>query len=169
MTPTKKLPLFIVSGASGAGKSTLCELLFREESRYIVLESDILWNKIYEEDKYRAYRRMQMKLCANVAQIGLPVVLCGCAVPEQFENLPERALFTQIYYLAVVCDDEALKKKMKKGRRIHDRKWIASSLEFNRWLKENGEANGMALLDNTHLTPREGADAADRWICGVLD
>ena len=70
MTPTKKQPLFIVSGASGVGKSTLCEVLFREESRYIVLESDIIWNEIYNtpQDDYRAYRQVQMRLCANIAQ-----------------------------------------------------------------------------------------------------
>ena len=168
MTPTKKLPLFIVAGASGVGKSTLCKELFRNESRYIVLESDILWNKIYEEDNYRAYRRMQLRLCANIAQIGLPVVLCGCAVPGQFEGLNERELFTRIYYLAIVSDDDTLEQKLKKGRGIHNQAWIASSLDFNRWLKENGEADGMALLDNTYLTPQEGAQAADEWICGML-
>jgi len=136
-----------------------------------VLESDVVWNDIYSTpgDDYRAYRRMQLRLCANIAQIGLPVVLCGCAVPEQFESLPERELFTQMHYLAVVCDDAALERKIKKGRGIHDRKWIASSLDFNRWLQENGVANGMALLDNTHLTPQEGAAAADGWICGLLN
>ena len=171
MTPTKKLPLFIVSGASGVGKSILCEELFRDESRYIVLESDIIWNKVYNtpKDDYRAYRRMQLRLCANIAQAGLPVVLCGCAVPKQFTNLPERELFTQIHYLAVVCDDGALEQKLKKGRGVRGKKWIASSLDFNRWLKENGEANGMDLLDNTHLTPQEGAQVTDTWICGLLE
>jgi len=170
MTPTKKLPLFIISGASGVGKSTLCKELFRRESRYIVLESDILWNDIYNtpEDDYRAYRRVQLRLCANIAQAGLPVALCGCAVPKQFESLPERKLFTQIHYLAVVSDDDALEQKLKKGRGIHDKAWIASSLDFNRWLKENGEANGMVPLNNTYLTPQEGAQAADEWICGML-
>ena len=170
MTPTKKLPLFIVSGASGVGKSTLCEELFRDESRYIVLESDIIWNKVYNtpKDDYRAYRRMQLRLCASIAQAGLPVVLCGCAVPEQFECLPERELFTRIHCLAVVCDDDALERRLKKGRGIRDKKWIASSLDFNCWLRKNGEANGMGLLDNTHLTPQEGAQAADTWICGLL-
>lgn len=31
MEPTKKLPLFVVSGASGVGKSTACNLLFLRE------------------------------------------------------------------------------------------------------------------------------------------
>ena len=42
MTPTKKLPLFLVSGASCVGKTSLCEELFRSETDYIVLESDLI-------------------------------------------------------------------------------------------------------------------------------
>lgn len=170
MTPTKKLPLFVITGASGVGKSTLCEELFRAENRYIVLESDIIWNDAYNtpDDGYRAYRRVQLRLCANIAQSGLPVVLCACAVPGQFEALPEWELFAQIHCLAVVCGDTALKRKLQKGRGVHDETWIASSLDFNRWLQKNGEANGMTLLDNTRLTPQEGAAVADAWICGLL-
>lgn len=39
MNPTKRQPLFIITGASGGGKSTLSEILFRKESDYIVMES----------------------------------------------------------------------------------------------------------------------------------
>jgi len=51
MTPTKKQPLFIVSGASGIGKSGACEVLFENESDYIVMESDILWHPMYDQMK----------------------------------------------------------------------------------------------------------------------
>ena len=44
MKPTKKQPLFIVTGASCVGKSTLCNKLFINEKEYIVMESDLLWN-----------------------------------------------------------------------------------------------------------------------------
>ena len=99
MTPTKKLPLFIVTGASGVGKSSLCEELFRRETEYIVMESDLLWEERYNtpEDNYAAYRSLWMRVCANIAQSGKPVVLCGCALPEQFESRPERNLFTEIH------------------------------------------------------------------------
>lgn len=42
MIPTRKGPLFLVTGASCAGKSTLCEVLFQKEKGYVVLESDLL-------------------------------------------------------------------------------------------------------------------------------
>ena len=48
MTPTGKLPLFLVSGASCVGKSSLCEVLFRREQDFLVLESDLLWRKEFD-------------------------------------------------------------------------------------------------------------------------
>ncbi len=73
MKPTKKLPLFCVTGASCAGKTTVCNELFKNERDYIVLESDIFWNDVYNtpEDDYRDYRSRWMKLAAYVSQIGM--------------------------------------------------------------------------------------------------
>jgi len=168
MTPTKRLPLFVVSGASCAGKSTACEVLFRNETDFIVLESDVIWNNCYNtpEDDYRAYRTVQTNLCANIAQAGKPVVLCGCATPKQYESLSERALFTQIHYLAIVCDDDIMAKRVKKGRGIKDKAHLESSLHFNRWLKENAATTNppMQLIDNTRHAPEETAREIDAWI-----
>ncbi len=99
MEPTRKLPLFLVTGASCVGKSTMCQLLFQKEENYLVLESDILWEERYNtpEDNYVAYRSLWMELCANISQGGKPVVLCGCCIPEQFETRPERRYFSTLH------------------------------------------------------------------------
>ncbi len=168
MKPTIKQPLFIVSGASGVGKSTACELLFQKEKDYVVLESDLIWNPIYDtpDDNYYEYRRVWTRVAANVAQIGKPVVLCGSADPEQFEHLPERELFTDIHYLAVVCDGEVLRSRMREGRNITDENWIQSSVTFNGWLKENADKTKpkITLLDNSSLSPLETAEQIEDWI-----
>ena len=168
MRPTKRLPLFIISGASGVGKSTLCEILFQREQDYIVLESDIIWHDVYNtpEDEYRRYRQTQMMLCANIAQAGKPVVLCGCATPKQFEPLEQRELFTDIHYLAVVCGEGELLHRLRKGRKVKDKDWLEGSLHFNAWLKENAAhtAPPMQLLDITGLSPEAAAAGADAWI-----
>jgi len=39
--------------------------------------------------------------------------LVGSALPEQFENCPERRYFTHIHYLAVVCDDDTLVQRLR--------------------------------------------------------
>lgn len=51
-------PLYIVTGASGVGKSALCREMAKIQSGYIVLDSDLLWDEIYNtpEDGYRRYR-----------------------------------------------------------------------------------------------------------------
>ena len=76
-------PLYIVTGASGVGKSALCREMAKIQSGYIVLDSDLLWDEIYNtpEDGYRRYRETWMTLCAAISDAGHPVVLCGCATP----------------------------------------------------------------------------------------
>ncbi|HBR31020.1 MAG: AAA family ATPase [Eubacteriales bacterium] len=168
MTPTNKQPLFIITGASCAGKSTICNELFNNEKDYIVMESDLLWNNAYNtpDDDYCEYRCLWMRLCANISQIEMPVVLCGCAVPEQYENQPERVFFTDIHYLAVVCEDDILEKRMREGRNVQDENWIKSSLNFNTWLKENADKTKpeITLLDNSYLNPVQSAGIVDDWI-----
>lgn len=168
MKVTRKLPLFIVTGASCVGKSSVCNELFMTEKDYIVMESDLLWSEHYDtpEDNYCEYRRMWMRVCANISQIGMPVVLCGCAVPEQFEHQPERELFSEIHYLAIVCEDKVMEQRMRKGRKVTDEAWIRSSRDFNLWLKEHAALTEpkITLLDTTELTIAEAAHILDGWI-----
>ena len=171
MRPTRKLPLFIITGASCAGKSTMCEILFQNEKEYIVMESDILWNQTFDtpDDDYRAFRETWMRVCKSISQIGMPVVLCGCAVPKQFETLDERASFTEIHYLAVVCDDDVLKKRLA-ARHVTDERWIESAIEFNSWLKGHARDTDppIYLLDNSRMSPERAAEVADKWIRGHM-
>ena len=168
MKPTKKQVLFIITGASGVGKSTACNILFENERDYIVIESDLLWNDIYNtpEDDYQNYRKLWMRVCANISQIEKSVVLCGCATPKQFESHEERDLFTEIYYLAIVCNNNILENRMRKGRGITDDNWIKSSMNFNCWLKENADNSEfpIALIDSTELSPKAVAKGVDKWI-----
>lgn len=132
----------------------------------------MLWNEIYNtpEDNYRTYRSIWLNICANVSQIGMPCVLCGCNVPEANENLPERQYFTNIYYLAVVCDDETMMERITIGRGVTDENWIESSMNFNRWLKENASKTtpNIDLLDTSKFNPTEVAQKIDQWIKSKL-
>lgn len=173
MKPTRIQPLFIVTGASGIGKSTACECLFAREKDYIVLESDVCWHEAYNtpQDQYRAYRKMWLRQCAQISQIGLPCVLCGCNMPEQLEDLEERALFTNIYYLAIVGDDACMRRRLTQGRGVTDEAWIASSLHFNRWLREHGGETSPAItvVDASQLSPEQTAARIDQWIREKMD
>lgn len=165
----KRMPLFIITGASGAGKSTISAQLFQKEKDYIVMESDILWNNCYNtpENNYREFREVWLRMCKNISQAGKPVVLCGCAVPEQYESCLERRYFSQIHYIAVVCDEDVLYKRLTENRGYSEQdEYVKTSLSFNAWLKENADKTEpkMQLLDNSQLTVDEAAKAVDNWI-----
>lgn len=161
MEPPKKNKLFIITGASCIGKSTACEVLFKKEKDYIVMESDLLWNNVYNtpDNNYREYRELWMRVCSNISQIGLPVVLCGCATPEQFEICNARKYFTEVIYIAIVADNVELEKRMKLGRKITDENWIHGSCQFNEWLLNNATNTtpNMILVDTTDMSPEETA------------
>lgn len=161
-------PLYIVTGASGVGKSALCREMAKIQSGYIVLDSDLLWDEIYNtpEDGYRRYRETWMTLCAAISDAGHPVVLFGCATPGQFEACDARRLFTEIRTIALVARPEILTARLRQGRLIDDENWIRGSLDFNDWLVGHADTSvpPMRLLDTSLLTPQKAAEQADRWI-----
>jgi adenylate kinase family enzyme/DNA-directed RNA polymerase subunit RPC12/RpoP len=172
----KKLPLFIITGASGAGKSTICLELSRTVSQVIVMESDMLWRSEFNhpENNYREYRELWLRVCKNISQGGTPVVLCGSAVPEQFEQCIERRYFSNLHYLAVVCEDEALAERLKARptyRNCGDDEFIKSHLQFNNWFKSNHDkvTPSITLLDTTKDSVEESIKKINRWISEGLE
>ena len=109
------LPLFILIGASGTGKSTICLNLAGRDLPVVPMESDILWRNEFDtpDTKYREYRELWLRLCKNISQGGKPVLLCGCGEPSQYEECIERRYFEAIHYLALVCDEDILVRRLK--------------------------------------------------------
>ena len=56
---------------------------------------------------------MWLRIAKNVGQSGRPVVFCGSAFPEHFEECPERSDFSKLYYLTLVCDDDLLVERLQ--------------------------------------------------------
>lgn len=156
--PFLRLPLFAVTGPSGAGKSAVCERLAgRLRGTAVVLEQDLLWVDGLADPGpdggHAAFRTTWLRLAAAIGQsTGQPVVLCGTVLPESFEARPQRALFAEIHYLALVCDDADLAARLAARpawRASRDR--IGEMVDFNRWLKRNAATTSppMALVDAT--------------------
>jgi hypothetical protein len=96
-------------------------------------------------------------------------VLCGSAVPEQYERCPERRYFTTIHTLTLVCDDDELVRRLQNRpgwRKPFDPQTIADMLAFNRWFKENAQHTDppMTLLDTTHLSVEQSVQEVATWI-----
>lgn len=164
-------PVFIITGASGAGKSTACLALVPILQECVVMESDILWGMVQAtpEDNYHDYRNTWLRLAKNIGQCGKPVVLCGTAVPEQFETCPERRYFSTLHYLAMVCDDDVLVERLQQRptwRQSGSAAFVERMLEFNRWLKLHASTTkpAMTLLDTSHCLPAETVEEIARWV-----
>jgi adenylate kinase family enzyme len=172
-----RLPLFILTGASAVGKSTVClELAARMKDVVVVLDSDILWRAEYNqpETNYREYRETWLRICKNISQAGRPVVLCGVAVPNQFEQCIERRYFSELHYLALICDAQILDSRLRnrpEWRGTHNDECINKQVVFNRWLLNNAQNTEppMTLLDTSEITVDETVTRVERWVRSFLN
>ncbi len=169
--PFLQQPLFIISGASGTGKTTVGLALASILKECVVMESDILWGMVpaTPEDNYRSYRNLWLRVAKNIGQAGRPVVLCGTALPEQFEDCPERRYFSTLYYLAMVCDDDLLAERLQRRpvwRQTHSTAFQENMVQFNRWLKANAHITRppMTLCDTSHRHIDETVTYVAKWI-----
>jgi broad-specificity NMP kinase len=170
-----QLPLFIITGASGVGKTSICLKLTNIMSEAIVLEGDILWRSEFNnpDNNYREYRDMWLRVCKNISQSGRPVVLCGSAIPEQFENCTERRYFSKLHYLALVCDDDILSSRLKarpNWRESGSEEFIKGHIQFNNWFKQNGYKTipRIDTLDTTYDSVEATAEKIKTWILEKL-
>lgn len=169
--PFLRQPLFIIAGPSGAGKTTIClELVSLMREECVVMESDILWRTFPNTPGgNRDYRNTWLRVAKNVGQAGKPVVLCGTALPEQFETCPERRYFSTLHYLAIVCEDELLQERLQQRpawRKSGTEEVVQRMIQFNRWLKEHAATTHppMALYDNSSRSIQESTQDVAQWI-----
>lgn len=171
----RRLPLFVVTGASATGKSTVCLALPQAVAECVALDCDILWRTEFADprDGYRDFRNVWLRLAKNIGQSGRPVVLCGSAVPEQYEACPERRYFTAIYYLALVCEDDELVRRLtaRPGWRDSSQSgFIERMLAFNQWFRSHASTTQpqIAVMDTTRSTVEQTVDRVAGWVRDFL-
>jgi adenylylsulfate kinase-like enzyme len=166
-----RVPLFVITGASGTGKSTLAISLARETRDWVCFDTDILWRSEFDtpEDGYQAFRNLALRVARNISQAGRPVVLMAGGTPDQFEASPERRYFSEVHYLALVCDDSVLVDRLqaRPAWRMSDSpEVIEQERSFNRWLRENASKTvpPMTLIDTGAINQEETARRVATWI-----
>jgi hypothetical protein len=155
----------------GTGKTTVGLALVPILKECVVMESDILWGMVpaTPEDNYRSYRNLWLCVANNIGQAGRPVVLCGTALPEQFEDCPERRYFSTLHNLAIVCDDDLLVERLRSRpawRQTHSVEFVEDMLQFNGWIKANAHMTSppMTLCDTSQRTIAETVAYVAHWI-----
>jgi hypothetical protein len=172
--PHRRLPLLLVGGPAGAGKSTAGALLLGRVTEAVVLESDLLWRPEFNTpgDGYHDYFSLWLRLASHISQSGRPVAIFGAgfAVPHSVEPLAERALFSAVHYLGLVCDDDELESRLSRRPRWKDHadreRLVAEHVGFNRWLKANADTTAppVTLLDTTGRPADATAEEVAAWI-----
>jgi hypothetical protein len=162
--PVLRLPLFQVTGASAAGKSRVCRDLPAALPECVVLDQDILLSGLPSEQ----HRRNWLRVAMNIHQGGRSTVLIATQLPEHYEQLPERAWFSEIHYLALVCDGEEIGERLRQrpAWRGVTAEQIAEMQDFNEWLQANAATTSppMMLLDTTEAQPAETVAAVAAWV-----
>ena len=172
--PFRCLPLMVVPGASGSGKTSICSNLAGQYQDAVLLDFDILWRPEFNtpETNYLDYFETWLRVSKNIAQSGKPVVLfgTGLGVPDNLENCVERRYFSVIHYLALVCSDEILRKRLEQRPEWRFTKvasFMDEQIRFNQWfLNYNMEDKlpPISIIDTSHKTIEEAVKAVDEWI-----
>jgi hypothetical protein len=166
--PFLQLPLFMITGASGSGKSTVCiELAGRMRKECVILETDIIWD--ITPSLGDTYSNLWLRLAKNIGQAGLPVVLCGTALPDHFESCPERRYFSALHYLSLVCDDNILRARLSSRpawRNSYTEAFLQHMSDFNLWLKEHAATTTppMTLYDTSATPLDQTVNDVIQWI-----
>ena len=141
----------------------------------VVMESDILHAEFDQpETNYREFRETWLRVCKNISQAGKPVVLCGVGDPAQFEQCIERRYFSELHYLALICDAQVHASRLQHRPTLHGSfrdEFIKEQVDFNRWLLDNARITEppMTLLDTSELTVEETAEKVARWIRSLMN
>ena len=170
VTPFRLLPpLLLLTGASGAGRTTLYRHLLGRISEAILIDADLLWSVNPAHDNatsgYRQFRALVVHLAERLAANAQPVLLEGTCTLDQYETLGERWYFSNTAYLAVVCDDETLRRRLEaRPDWRRSRQDLEPMIRLDQAFRDQRFDPPIAVLDTTASSIEECAVDLHDWI-----
>ena len=164
-------PLLFLTGASGSGKTTIYQALVGRVSEAILIDADLLWsvNSAHDDpaSDYRQFRGLVLHLAERLARNGRAVMIEGSCMPNQYESVGERWYFAKTAYLATVCSDDELTRRLRARpawRRSGDR--LAAMTDWNRRLRERALTTEppIDIVDTTDRSVADCAHEVHLWI-----
>ena len=164
----KKLPLFILTGCSGIGKTTTAHELMLSTTDVVVLDADFFYNLMPHEtpeDYFEQIEKLE-DLSKNIMQAGKPVLWAMAGNLDKLNGVYNRQFFSDIFCLALVCNEETLRHRMMRGRGISDEEWIQSSVEYNNYFKTHTAINDIPfdVCDTEGKNLNEVVEEVKEWI-----
>jgi hypothetical protein len=116
---------------------------------------------------YRMFYQLLFQLAMRLARNGKPVLLEGTTVPESHQSIGERHLFSHISYLALVCDDRELERRLLERPAWRDsREMLPAMLALNHRYKTRPVTPDVPfeLLDTTNQGLSQSGEPVHDWI-----
>jgi predicted kinase len=164
-------PLLFLTGASGSGKSTIYQALVGHVTQAIMIDADLLWSVSPGHDdpssNYRSFTQLLLHLALRLVRNGRAVMIEGTMTPDRIETLGERHLFSKIAYLALVCDDAELERRLQaRPKWRNSATHIPAMLKLNQRLRDHADqwSSDFTVLNTTGKTIQECASYVHDWI-----
>lgn len=162
------LPLFILTGCSGVGKTATAQMMQQKKVDFIVLDADIFhgYLRLQTEEENRKRLDLIEQLSMNIMQSGHPALWTMAGNLDKISQVYCRRFFPEVKCLALNCDNDLLRKRMREGRGITDENWIKSSVDYNEYFKTHDRHGDTVFetLDISGKTVEEVADYVIAWV-----
>lgn len=164
----RKLPMFVLTGCSGVGKTTTAQALMQRDNGLVVLDADMFYGILspQTDEQYLQWVEQIESLSKNIMQSGQPVLWAMAGNLDKLNCVYNRRFISNIHCMALVCDENALRQRMIKGRGITDEKWIQSSVAYNQYFQTHNRLHDMPFetFDITGKDVSEVADYVEQWV-----
>ncbi|WP_054940525.1 AAA family ATPase [Paenibacillus ihuae] len=167
---TRKLPLFIITGASGVGKTTVMHELRRILPDFVVFSTDhdnfgTTADKLEYQDRYN----LLLHFANAVAKSGRGTIICGTFMTWDAEKCDTYDNFSEICFINLHCDDETRRERLqsREDKALWTEDMLKQHEQFAQWLLDHADTDynpPMPIIDTSSTSPAQVAEQIKSYI-----